>query len=55
MLINVSELSSDDLTDILDIEPTKQFDQSVYIAQIAKLLEQLNSDNRKAVASCDFE
>lgn len=24
-------------------------------AQIAKLLEQLNSENRKAVAACDFE
>ncbi len=39
----------------IDIEPKKQIDQSDYIDQIAKLLKDLNSDNIKAVASCDFE
>jgi len=39
----------------LDIEPKKEVAQSNYIGQIAKLLEQLNSENIKAVASCDFE
>lgn len=39
----------------LDIEPKKNVDQFSYIAQIAKLLEQLNLVNIKCVASCDFE
>lgn len=29
--------------------------ERIYITQTAKLLEQLNSENIKVVASCDFE
>ncbi len=39
----------------IDVEPKKQIDQYNYINQIAKLLRDLNSDNIKIVASCDFE
>ena len=39
----------------LDIEPQKDIEKSKYISQIAKLLNELNKNNIKAVASCDFE
>mgnify|MGYP000569799146 CR=1 FL=1 len=39
----------------LDIEPQKDIEESKYISQIAKLLNELNKNNIKAVASCDFE
>ena len=39
----------------LDIEPKNGIDVSKYIEQIAKLLKNLNLNNMKVVASCDFE
>lgn len=39
----------------LEIEPKEETAQADYIAHIAKLIKQLNSENMKAVASCDFE
>ena len=39
----------------LDIEPKKDIEESRYIRQIAKLLNELNENSIKAVASCDFE
>ncbi len=39
----------------LDIEPRKDIDESQYIRKIAKLLNELNKNSIKAVASCDFE
>ena len=39
----------------LEIEPEKGIDEARYIGQISKLLEALNSENIKVIASCDFE
>lgn len=39
----------------LDIVPEKEVEESNYISQIAKLLDELSSESIKVVASCDFE
>lgn len=39
----------------LDINAKEGIDQSYYIARVAELLRTLNTENMKAVASCDFE
>jgi len=39
----------------LDIEPQKNTEESDYIRQIARLLNELNKNNMRAVAACDFE